>query len=272
MITRRRETHLRGLGVSRDLTIAPPPKRVRPRLRVEPAPTYYLRTARAYAFVGNLLNATFGAELENMYGQREIWTYGQIRQKKLSERDDDLATELAFMRRLLYGLYLVSCEDIGMKPELAPGEKVDLRACKQAALNWSQTFRRDPDLKPDARVCVPVHVDREGRAKFWAVAGVRLARLEAEYVHPPSIREPGGKWSKADPGSLGKSTYLIPVDAFAAFTLKGAALARREFWDALAMAGTRDAFLEAIRRAGTRERLLEMVAEHRRKQLEESEE
>ncbi len=254
MITRRRETHLRQLTAGR-MAIAPP-RKVSPRLRVEPAPTYYLRTARAYAFVGNLLKATFGDELEDTYGQREWWIYGAAPTRKFAERDDDLGTELGFMRRLFYGLYLVSCEDIGLAPKFAAGEKVEAVTCKQAALNWIESFRRDPDLLPDSRICVPVYTDDQ-KTRFWAVGGVRLARLEAEYVHPPSIRAPGGQWRKLDPESLTKSDYLIPVDAFLSFTLKGrAALERREFWQILSEAGTRDAFLKAVGQHPTREGLM----------------
>lgn len=255
MITRRRETHLRQLPFAK--LAAKPPRKVRPRLRVEPAPTYYLRTARAYAFVGNLLRATFGDELEDMYGYREWWIYGQVPTRKFEDRDDDdLGTELDFMRRLFYGLYLVSCEDIGLAPRFAAGEKVAAADCREAALNWIETFRRDPDLKPDARVCVPVYNDNKG-TRFWAVVGVRLARLEAEYVHPPSIRTPGGQWQKAGADSLAKSDYLIPVDAFLSFTLKGrAALERREFWQILTEAGTRDHFLKAIGKYPTRQALM----------------
>ncbi len=265
MITRRRETHLRQLPFSR--SSAAPPKNIRPRLRVEPAPTYYLRTARAYAFVENLLKATFGDELEDMSGHREWWIYGQVPTRKFGERDDDLATELDFMRRLFYGMYLVSCEDIGLAPVFLKGEKVDAADCREAALNWIETFRRDPDLKPDARICVPVYADNN-KTRFWAVVGVRLARLEAEYVHPPSIREPGGQWRKASPGSLGKSDYLIPVDAFLSFTLQGrAALERSEFWQILTEAGTRDHFLKAIGQYPTRQALMNHfgIKEHKPK-------
>jgi hypothetical protein len=268
-VTRRRETHVRQLPPAKSAKPAFPTG-ISPRLRVEPAPTYYLRTARAYAFVGNLLNSVFGVELEDMYGQRETWSYGQIRERKLGERDDDFATELTFMRRLFYGLYLVSCEDVGLKPSFAAGEKVDVAACKQAALNWVASFRRDPDLKPDARVCVPV-VNAQGIVTFWSVVGVRLARLQAEYVHPPSLRPAGGKWEPAAGKSLAKSDYLIPVDAFASFKLTGGVLTRKEFWDALGAAGSRKCFLKMAGKAGNRKRLLELAAEKIAAQRDEEE-
>ncbi len=262
MLTKRRETHTRQLPAP--LLKSPRtalPESIAPRLRLEPAPTYYLRTARAYDFVRNLLTSVFGTELEDMYGMRVTWSYGQIREKKVGERDDDFDTELKYMRRLFYGLYLVSCEDVGLKPKFAPGEDLDVAACKQAALNWIETFRRDPDLKPDARVCVPVAQDLSGEVTHWSVVGVRLARLEVEYLYPPYLRRDGGDWSEAPRKTLQKSDYLIPVDAFASFTLKKGVLTRKEFWDALTAVGSRKCFLEMVSDAVTRKRLLEVTAE-----------
>src|SRR5262249_35233609 len=62
LITKRRETHARQMK-SATLAAAPPPAQVRPRLRVEPCPSYYLRTARAYAFLANFLQASVGEEV-----------------------------------------------------------------------------------------------------------------------------------------------------------------------------------------------------------------
>ncbi|MHC4915781.1 MAG: hypothetical protein ACYTGB_09845, partial [Planctomycetota bacterium] len=272
VVTRRRETHLRRARPPVAPGVPGPAEEVAPRLRVEPAPTWYLRTARSYDFVRRLLTSVLGGELEDMYGRRETWTYGQIRERKLAERDDDLATELAFMRRLFYGLYLVSCEDVGLRPAFAEGEEVDVETCRQAALNWIESFRRDPDLKPDARVCVPAHVHADGSVTFWSTIGVRLARLEAAYARPPSVRAPGGPWQVVPEEALIESDYLIPVDAFASFSLAGSVLSRKEFWDLLGMAGTRDAFVDLTAEMKTRAALLKALEEHRRKEAEEAEE
>src|SRR5262249_42982100 len=107
LITKRRETHVRQLGPAAAKSAAePPPSEVRPRLRVEPCPSYYLRTARAYAFLANFLEATVGKEaLAELHGL-----------KQGGQRPQDLYAELAWMRDLFYGLYLVSAEDIGLKP------------------------------------------------------------------------------------------------------------------------------------------------------------
>ena len=55
-MTKRVETHVRSLPRRQKTAMAAPPsmveelKEVKPRLRIEPCPTFYLRTARAYAF------------------------------------------------------------------------------------------------------------------------------------------------------------------------------------------------------------------------------
>ena len=44
--------------------------------------------------------------------------------------------ELQAMGGLFYGLYLISCEDIGLKPALAADEGVDRAQCSIAAAEW----------------------------------------------------------------------------------------------------------------------------------------
>ena len=51
--------------------------------------------------------------------------------RKDGQREDDLLTELQFMRDLFYGLYLVSAEDIGMRPLILDDEPVDRPHCYQ---------------------------------------------------------------------------------------------------------------------------------------------
>ncbi len=247
LLTKRRETHARQLPGEAGSCVAPPMKDVRPRLRVEPAPTYYLRTARAYAFVGNLLVAELGEKtLKELYGLRLKEQLGTVGSAKLVERDEPLGVELVRMRELYYGLYLVSCEDIGLKPALLDGELADPAAAKLAAENWLAGCARDPDLAADTRVAVPVLYD-EARTQIWATLGVRLSRFKAEYVHAPSVREPGGEWQPAP--ATAPAEYLIPVDTFASFTLPGdKVMDRQELRDLLQKAGSRDRFLELVGR------------------------
>jgi len=74
LITKRRETHARQLGKSKG---GKPPSpleygELRPRLRIEPCATFYLRTARVYAFLRDFLEAAAGREaLSKLHGLRE---------------------------------------------------------------------------------------------------------------------------------------------------------------------------------------------------------
>jgi len=243
LIVKRRETHVRQLGIAKGRSEAAVVLRegeVRPRLRIEPCATFYLRTARAYAFLQNFLLATVGAKrLAAMHGLKEG-----------GERGPDLAAELDAVRRRFYGFYLVACEDIGMRPHFLDAEPVDREAAKRAALEWLENLADDPDLACDTRVAVPIYIDRvRGRTRLWATLGVRLTHLEASYARPPKVRpkEDGDEWQEVHSYQLGTSRYVIAVDEFAQFELRGSnALTRRELRALCDRHKTKDAVLRAI--------------------------
>jgi hypothetical protein len=224
LITKRRETHLRQMDVVRSFGMPPspmPPEQIKPRLRLEPCPSYYVRTARAYAFLANFLEASVGPEaLQSLHGLRQGGT-----------RQPDLHSELLGQRDLFYGLYLVSCEDVGLKPHFVRDEAVDRDHCYQQACGWLEKVFDDADLVADARVAVPVYQDVQRRVtRLWTTLGVRLARLNAEYVKPPSIKpkDGGGDWQAVEAGRLGTAEYLIAVDEFAEVELTGLRTLTRE--------------------------------------------
>jgi hypothetical protein len=222
LLTKRRETHVRQLESARSPGAAPlPPASVRPHLRVEPSPSYYLRTARAYAFLANLLEAAVGREsLQKLHGL-----------KQGGERKDDLHTELLRMRDLFYGLYLICAEDIGLRPTLAADEKIDVPRCTHLAADWLPRAWQDPDLAADTRVAVPIFVDLgRGATRLWMTLGVRLARLEAAYAKPPSIKSANGAgdWKVVEAYRLGPANYLIAVDEFAEVELTGLRVLTRD--------------------------------------------
>lgn len=112
LITKQRETHARQLSTYSAKSA--PARRViaSPRLRVEPNPTYYLRTARSYAFLQAYLEATLPADaIARPTGKT-----------KNGDRGVALLEELESIKRLFYGFYLVSSEDIGMRSQLVAGE------------------------------------------------------------------------------------------------------------------------------------------------------
>ena len=248
LMTKRRETHLRQLepiplGCCSSMPAPQSTRVIRPRLRVEPNPTFYLRTARAYAFLTNMLEASIGQEaLRQIHGLTEK-----------GERRLSLAEELAEMRNLFYGLYLVSAEDIGLKPVFASEEMVDADRCIQTATQWlGKALTDDGDLATDTRVAVPIAFDRERKiTRLWLTLGVRLAKLEARYECPPKIR-PEGKnetWQDVSFEELKPADYLIPVDEFAEVEIRGYhALTRDEYRAVCDRNKTKEAILKALRR------------------------
>jgi len=222
LATKRRETHARQLAKTKSSAAAPPQPKVQvsPRLRVEPCATFYLRNARAYAFLQDFLTAAVGRErLEKLHGLRQG-----------GERPPTLHAELGAVRSRFYGFYLLSCEDIGMKPQLADGELADLPAAKQAAKDWLGNLVNNVDLLCDARVSVQIFVDPLHKTRIWATLGVRLAHLDASYAQPPRMRpkDGAGPWTEVESNQLGNSRYVIPVDEFAEIELAGSSALTRE--------------------------------------------
>jgi hypothetical protein len=215
LMTKRRETHAAGLAVAAAKSAVPPPlTKIKPRLRVEPSPSYLLRTARSYDFVLNFLVANAGESgLASMHGLKEG-----------GQRAATLLDELRWMRALFYGLHLLSAEDIGVAPAVRPDEPVDRAACEAKASEWLASFSKDPDIKVDSRVSVPLYFDIvHGRTRLWATIGVRLTRLDVSYVRPPKIKpaQGAGEWQEVEPRQLQGSEYVVAVDEFAEAEIAG---------------------------------------------------
>lgn len=218
LITKRRETHARQLVLT-DSAMAMPPEEIKPRLRIEPCATFYLRTARSYAFLQSFLESQLDpATLGELHGLRAD-----------GRREKDLNTELESIKQLFYGFYLVVCDDIGMKPSISTEEKVDVEAAYQAAVEWLEQTTH-PDLAIDTRVTVPIAYDPQAdESRLWATIGIRLAKLDASYARSPQYRENAdATWEKVEAWRLGKSRYVIAVDEFTEFSLPGGNVMTRE--------------------------------------------
>ncbi len=243
LMTKRRETHARQLEMPAPMSAAVPRQRLKlpPRLRVEPSLTYYLRTARSYAFLADFLDGAVGGEaLKSLHGLT-----------KDGRREKDLETELRDMRDFFYGLYLLGCEDIGLKPEFLDGEEVDRARCEELAAAWLKDPLASADLAADTRVAVPIAYDRARNAtRLWVTLGVRMAKLDATWAKPPMIRpaEEGGEWSPAEGEMLQGAYVLVPVDEFAEVEIRGSRVLNREELRAICdKHKTKEAILKALR-------------------------
>jgi hypothetical protein len=214
LMTKRRETHARGMAKAAGGIETLTRVKVKPRLRVEPCPSYYLRTARSYDSLLNFLLATVGEDgLTSLHGLKDG-----------GERSKTLLEELRWMREFFYGLHLLSAEDIGMAPGLRPDEPVDRAASEAKAAEWLASYGKDADLAVDTRVSVPLYFDgQHRRTQLWATIGVRLAKLDVSYARPPKIKptEGAGGWAEVNPDQLEAVQYVIAVDEFAEVDIPG---------------------------------------------------
>jgi hypothetical protein len=155
---------------------------ISPGLTLEPLATYYLRRARSYRFVREVVEKAFGPG--GLEGMCRLTAVGPV---NLS-----LSAELRLMEALFHGAYLQSCAEIGMTPEqdrdlgnpTAPNDSQVLLGA------WLASVRRDPDLGKDIRMMVPIFYDVGRRkTKVWAVLGVASKPLLVSYSTPPKVKE-----------------------------------------------------------------------------------
>ena len=250
-MTKRRETHARDLdgqigSDARDASRA----KVKPRLRVEPCPSYYLRTARSYDFLLNFLLAAVGEDgLASLHGLHEG-----------GERSKTLLEELRSMRELFYGLHLLSAEDIGMAPALRPDEPVDRAACEAKATRMAGLLRsrrrsesRYPRFGSDLLRRQRIGERGSGRR---SACGWRSST--SRYARPPKIKpaEGAGEWNEVEPDQLEAVQYVIAVDEFAEVEIPGLQpLTRQEFRTCAMPEKTKPEILEALSRRVTVSRI-----------------
>lgn len=176
LITQTRETHLKQLPGGATASMATEPVDLYPPLEAEPLPTFYLRLGRAYRFLDAFLGATFGNAF--MSGVGRLREDGST--STLSLRD-----ELRAKTELLYGLFAVTSGVLGVDAatELLPDEtaELDLTACAERARSWLRAWRVDEDVARDPRMLVPMARLDDGTTIDWAVIGVRVIAVRAEW-------------------------------------------------------------------------------------------
>ena len=214
-----RETHVKQLEsphLGAAMRSRHQPVRISPALTVEPLATYYLRRARSYQFVREVLQQAFGPEaLPKLH---RLTAAGPV---NLS-----LAAELSLMEALFHGAYLRSCEEIGLNPESDSGLGNHRDANLHRALlgAWLDSLGKDPDLGKDIRMMVPVFYDiGRHQTKVWVVLGIASKPLTVSYAHPPKVKAiqgPGGL--RVNPGDVDfqfveqytKLAYIVSAEVY----------------------------------------------------------
>lgn len=210
ILTKHRETHEMLAAPAAAVALIDEIPQISPRLRLEPNPTCYLRYARSYAFLENLLPSVLPeTRLKSLRGLKENGSRGQ-----------PLLEELAQLKNLFYGFHLLACEDIGLKPSVLPGEVSDARTLMDLASKYLTSWQKDPDLAVDTRISTPVF-EQAGRYRNWCVLGVRPIKLKARYIITPSGQPsheagPDKPWIRLGYGDT--TDYLLLADEFSEAT------------------------------------------------------
>jgi hypothetical protein len=170
-----RETHVKQLMGGSTAGSAELPVDVYPKLPVEPFPTFYLRTARAYRFVETLLRTVLGHGFVDQAAR--LLEDGSLAPKSLG-------AELRERTELLYGLHVVSAASLGMRNAITD-EEAQLfvpETSAEYARAWLKSWSSDLDVGRDPRVAVPVWTDYgANRTTYWAVVGVKVLRVHASF-------------------------------------------------------------------------------------------
>jgi hypothetical protein len=191
------------------------PAAVAPRLRVEPAPTHFLRMCRAYQELSRRLHRS---TLYNVFCK----IHGL---SATGRRGQSLAQELEWISDLYLGLHLISSQDIGVANQLSDEDKVRAVKAESAALQWLSSWTQDPDLALDTRIAVELGREADQDSRVWATLGVRGRLLWVTYqgrvlVRP--IRSPSDGPAKEWYDASGRAEYVLPSDEFVEFSAQRA--------------------------------------------------
>jgi hypothetical protein len=247
IITQTRETHVKQLETGSDAVSAIREVDIYPNYPVEPFPTFYLRQARAYRFVGTYLEGVLGAKL--LSSVHRLYEDGQRAAAPLDR-------ELEEMTELLYGLYVLTSRAVGLPPEkrLLKEEMAEFAPadCVGRARQWLKGWKTDRDILADPRVITPIwNSDRQDSFIYWAVLGVKVVKVSARYVegHEPEVvrTESGCRIKEV----TGKSYFLLMEQMEQVKTPRSAPPpTRKEFRKLCDKHKTRDAIVDALASLG----------------------
>lgn len=205
VIIQNRETHAKQLGMSSEAGSAAIEVDLYPLFPVEPFATFYLRSARAYRFLSGYLASILTVDF--LQKSHRLVEDGSSSEMSLDQ-------ELKQKAELLYGLYFLSADAVGLEPKLMPQEleEYDEQTCRKGAVEWLRKWRNDNDVLKDMRVILPVHRDvYEGKAVYWATLGIKAVKARAEFVEGFEPRDISGCWT----GEIVPHDYYLMIEVSA---------------------------------------------------------
>ncbi len=176
-----RETHIKSLEIP--LAGAAMPEEiveVYPDLSCGPVASYYLRLGKAYTFVKTVIRKCFTKT--DLMQARRLMPY--------TRSQKPLLTEMQEMESLMYGLFLITAGEIGLKvtKEMTNRKPEVLKRDKETAQKWIAGIKEDIDLARDNRMMVPVFYDVQRRkTKVWAVLGYAVRPVTISYKKEPTF-------------------------------------------------------------------------------------
>ena len=237
-----RETHIKNLEVALAGAAMPEPAiKIYPELTIEPVATYYLRLGNSYGFIGKVIQEYFSdSTLTQSY---------RIMPDGKSESPENLLDELKNIESLMYGLFSVTAQEIGLNAVSnvlnRPADQVmnDMKTAQE----WIKSLTEDKDLYADNRVMVPVFYDVQRKmTKVWVVLGYSVKPLTISFDKNPlyTVTDKKGKQVKKKVEFHETMKHLIyPVSA-EVYTNK--ILNREEFRSLCDSLKTQNAILHAL--------------------------
>jgi hypothetical protein len=212
MLVQHRETHVKQSELSAS-SLSAPILNV-PHFEVEPLATVYARHARSYDFLEGALEQVLGKEILDQAEAFDPQESGPIA----------LRDQLHRVRDLYWGLYLISTQNLGFKPAMmAPTDPAAERweTLTREGRTWLTGLPGDARAGSDVRVMTPIAILAGGRAKYWAVIGVRATLAGYSFIDGTDMSPP------KDADKMAR--VWLPTEQFLEVESSGEPLTREEF-------------------------------------------